>query len=270
MYCQKCGNELRNDAKFCDKCGEAVNCNKSGGAINNFQSQSFEIQLDFKKIPNKLSELFSQMKLTNISLTVFILTAISILCTLTVPYAFIYENRLRTIKRWAGMFYGDDSDFLYLGMRRMFGVILIILSLLVVFSALLEEYKLSVNIAWATSISNFVFGLLCCWSTRKNQLYSAPFWGVLITTILNIIIVVYLNDLRSSRPHKGIAFLNSILSRKFEKIKWTSCGIEASGDDEFCSVCEKKPNDKLKCPICGFEVNADADFCSACGNKLKQ
>ena len=29
MFCQKCGNEIKDGAKFCDKCGTAVNCEQN-------------------------------------------------------------------------------------------------------------------------------------------------------------------------------------------------------------------------------------------------
>lgn len=91
MYCNKCGEEIKNGAIFCTKCGEKVRSQKTTNMYNN-------IVLDIKDKPNI-------QKFSARGIIIAVMIVISLTCVIKAVSSVsneIKENNKKTIERQSG------------------------------------------------------------------------------------------------------------------------------------------------------------------------
>ncbi len=258
MFCEKCGNQISDNSKFCGVCGKRVAANDT---VNSWLMHSINF-----------SEFKLNLRLTNVSFQIIILSLIAALSVALIPYSFLTEDYCSDAA-WVGMFYGEcKRHVISLTARTVFGVLLLILLFITAFSALAGEYKVSMWFSVSAAISNFVLGIICCWSPCYEKLYAGPFFGILITSFICLYMAVYLDAVIGVINDDKKSHIGNFLLNNFRKSKCTNCGATLVPGRNFCGKCGTATehalnNNKPKCANCGAEIRAGAAFCANCGNK---
>ena len=142
MFCRVCGNEVRDEAVFCTKCGCAIVESKKTIAKKDNQNSNTD----------KLFNVFRYLSLVVVSLSVmFLLSAIII------PYVHISVYTSYSYASWS-----PDNSFSMVSLTfAILGLILSIVNFILGFREENKEKRFSSDVIFIISIITFILSIFC-------------------------------------------------------------------------------------------------------------